>query len=228
MSRVVVVGAGVGGLAVAARLSAAGHAVTVCESADTVGGKLGLYEQDGFRFDTGPSLVTMPQVFRDLFQATGGWPDDLELTPLDPIARYRFADGTTFDAGPDLDAFCAALDVALGPGSGADWRGFMTRAGRTWQASRAPFLESALDGPSTIARLAVRQPRDIAAIAPGRSLRALGRRHLRDPRLRMFLDRYATYTGSDPRRAPAALAAVPFVEQTYGGWYVPGGLRRLG
>ena len=221
------VGAGVGGLAVATRLAVLGHTVTVCEAAPEVGGKLGLVERDGFRFDTGPSLVTMPHVFRDLFEATGGWPASLELQRLDPIARYRFADGTGFDATDDLDTLTARLD-AWHPGSGADWRGFLTRAGRVWEASRTPFLESALDGPRAMARLAVRHPRDIAAIAPGRSLRSLGRRHLRDPRLRMVLDRYATYTGSDPRRAPAALAAVPFVEQHFGGWYVRGGLRLLG
>ena len=233
MSRVVVVGAGVGGLAVAARLAATGHAVTVCESSDDVGGKLGLVVHDepgvgAFRFDTGPSLVTLPQVFRDLFEDTGGWPDGLSLEPLDPTARYRFADGSGFDASPDLDTQCRRLDEALQPGSGDDWRAFHARAGRVWEASRTPFLESALDGPGAVARLAVRSPRDIAAIAPGRSLRSLGRRHLRDPRLRTYLDRYATYTGSDPRRAPAALAAVPYVEQEYGGWYVPGGLHRLG
>jgi phytoene desaturase len=233
VSRVVVVGAGVGGLACAARLAALGHQVTVCEAAVDVGGKLGLVEHavpgvGGFRFDTGPSLVTMPQVFRDLFDDTGGWPADLALEPLDPLARYRFSDGTLLDATSDLDDFCSRLDAVLRPGSGDDWRGFMARAGRIWEASRGPFLESPLDGPRTLARLVTRQPRDVATIAPGRSLRSLGRRHLRDPRLRVFLDRYATYTGSDPRRAPAALAAVPYVEQAFGGWYVPGGLHLLG
>jgi len=228
MSRVVVIGAGVGGLAAAARLAALGHHVTVCEAAQVIGGKLGLVEHGGFRFDTGPSLVTMPHVFEDLFAATGGWPDGLSFTPLDPLARYRFADGTVLDASSDLDEHCDRLDEALGAGSGDDWRAFTTRAERIWAASRTPFLESPLAGPRTIARLAVRQPRDIAAISPGRSLRSLGRRHLRDARLLTYLDRYATYTGSDPRRAPAALAAVPYVEQAYGGWYVPGGLHRLG
>ncbi|MCW2616531.1 MAG: UDP-galactopyranose mutase [Frankiales bacterium] len=232
MSRVVVIGAGVGGLAAAARLAHLGHDVTVCEASESVGGKLGLVEADtssgGFRFDTGPSLVTMPQVFRDLFEDTGGWPRGLALEPLEPLARYRFADGTAFDASSDLDEHCARLDAALGDGNGDDWRAFTARAKRVWDASRGPFLESPLDGPRTIARLAARQPRDVSAIAPGRSLRSLGRRHLRDPRLRTYLDRYATYTGSDPRRAPAALAAVPYVEQAYGGWYVTGGLHRLG
>ena len=232
MSRVVVVGAGVGGLAAAARLATLGHAVTVCEAAGEVGGKLGLVVRDvpglgQFRFDTGPSLVTLPHVFRDLFAATGGWPDGLELVPLDPVARYRFADGSGFDATSDLDEQCARLD-ALRPGNGADWRALTARAQRAWEASRGPFLESALDGPATLLRLAARRPRDLVAIAPGRSLRSLGRRHLRDPRLRTVLERYATYTGSDPRRAPAALAAVAYAEQAFGGWYVPGGLHRLG
>ncbi|MBW3639666.1 MAG: phytoene desaturase [Actinobacteria bacterium] len=228
MSRIVVVGAGVGGLAAAARLATLGHQVTICEAADTVGGKLGTVEHDGFRFDTGPSLLTMPQVFRNLFDTTGGWPAELDLLPLEPLARYTFYGGSTFDASSDLDEHCARLDAELSAGSGDDWRAFHARAQRVWEASRLPFLESALDGPRTLARIAARQPRDITAIAPGRSLRALGRRHLRDARLRTYLDRYATYTGSDPRRAPAALAAVPYVEQEYGGWYVPGGLYRLG
>ena len=228
MSRVVVVGAGVGGLAAAARLAALGHQVTMCEATGEVGGKLGLLERDGFRFDTGPSLVTMPQVFTDLFRATGGWPAGLELERLDPIARYRFADGATFDASDDLDVMCGRLDAALGAGAGSDWRAFMQRAERIWSASRKPFVESALTGPVGLARLGLHRPRDIAAIAPGRSLRSLGSRYLRDPRLQMVLDRYATYTGSDPRRAPAALAVVPYVEQAYGGWYVMGGLHRLG
>ena len=225
--QVVVVGAGVGGLAVAARLACLGHRVTVLEAAATVGGKLGSLERDGFCFDTGPSLLTIPAVFEALFEATGGWPAGLELQRLDPIARYRFADGSGFDATDDLDDLCRRLDDGLGPGAGDDWRAFLDRAHRIWKASRTPFLESALHGSRSLASLTLKHPGDVATLAPGRSLRDLGRRHLRDPRLRMVLDRYATYNGSDPRRAPAALAAIPYAEQAYGGWYVRGGLRRL-
>lgn len=229
--RVVVVGAGVGGLAAAARLAAARHKVTVCEQASVVGGKLGLRERATaagvFRFDTGPSLLTWPGVFADLFRDTGSPMNTvLDLEPLDPIARYRFSDGTRLDATSDLDVFSARLDAALGPGAGADWRSFTERAERIWQAVRDPVLLSTFDGVASMAKQATRV-RDLATVAPGRSLRWLGTRLLRDPRLRTFLDRYATYTGSDPRRAPAALAVVPYVEQHFGGWYIRGGLRTL-
>ncbi len=228
MSRVVVVGAGVGGLAAAARLAAAGHQVTVCERSSVIGGKLGLLATQGFSFDTGPSLVTMPQVFRELFAATGASLDSvLDLRPVEPIARYRFADGAGFDSSSDLTSLCDNLDDALGDGAGEDWQAFMRRAERIWDATHVPFLESPLQGVRSLLRQAWRV-RDLQAVAPWRSLRSLGTQYLRDPRLRMFLDRYATYTGSDPRHAPAALAVIPYVEQAFGAWYVDGGLHLLG
>ncbi len=224
---VVVVGAGVGGLAVAARLAAAGHQVTVCERSDVVGGKLGQLTAGGYRFDTGPSLLTMPYVFADLFEATGAPIDTvLTLRPLDPIARYRYPDGTTFDSCADPAAFRERLGAALGPSAAAQWTEFFERARRIWDATHEPFLESPLDGPATLARLASRV-RDLRTVAPWRTLRGLANTSLDDPRLRMFVERYATYTGSDPRRAPAALAAVPYAELAFGGWYVEGGLYGL-
>jgi phytoene desaturase len=229
VARIVVVGAGMGGLAVAARLSAQRHDVTVCEQADVVGGKLGWFERDGFAFDTGPSLLTLPAVYRDLFLKTGtALEQHVELAPVDPVCHYRFPDGTELDVpNASRGRMSAALDGALGTGAGQQWADFMDRAGQIWEVTRGPFLESPLDGARTLARLA-RRTSDVATVAPWRTLRGLGAQYLRDPRLAMMLDRYATYTGSDPRRAPAALATVPYVEQTFGAWYVRGGLRRLG
>ncbi|WP_456599698.1 phytoene desaturase family protein [Blastococcus sp. SYSU DS0616] len=228
MARVVVVGAGLGGLAAAARLAALGHAVTVVEQAPDVGGKLGWFTRDGHAFDTGPSLVTLPQVYRDLFAATGSRLEDtVDLVRLDPAVGYRFADGTRLTVPGRAEAVPAALDDALGAGAGAQWAALMERAAAMWRISEEPFLRTPLAGATTLARLA-RRPADVAAIAPWRSLRGLGHRHLRHPHLRTVLDRYATYSGSDPRRAPAVLATVPYAEQAFGSWYVRGGLHRLG
>jgi phytoene desaturase len=229
MSRIVVIGAGMGGLVAAARLASLGHKVTVCEKNEGLGGKLGTACEGGFRWDTGPSLLTMRQVFSELFSATGD-PIERELTlrPLDPLTRYSFADGSSVDASSDIEKHCARLDDAFGSGRGDDWRALFVRAQRIYEASRGPFLESPLVGVRSLARMAVRSPADIRTIAPGRSLRSLGRQYLRDPRLQIMLERYATYAGSDPRRAPAALAAIAYVEQAFGGWYVEGGMHSLG
>ncbi|BCY06591.1 NAD(P)/FAD-dependent oxidoreductase [Actinoplanes sp. L3-i22] len=218
MSEIVVIGAGVGGLAAAVRLAGAGHRVTVHERSGAVGGKLASFERDGFRFDTGPSLLTLPDVFTGLGLA-------LRPEPLDPVVRHFFPDGTVLDSSADHDVFLERIATALGPEAAHDWARFWRRAERVWHASWESVLQRPVTA-ATLARLSWRV-RDLAAIAPGRSLRALGRRYLRDRRLRMLLDRYATYAGADPRRAPAALAAIPYAELAFGGWYLPGGLSTL-
>jgi len=202
--------------------------VTVCEQAGTVGGKVGTFSRDGFTFDTGPSLLTLPAVYRDLFLKTGQpLEESVELVAVDPAFRYRFPDGTWLTM-PNASAAGTrrAFDETLGAGTGADWDRLLDRAESMWQVTRGPFLESELKGPRDLARLA-RRTGDVRTIAPWQSLRGLGSALLRDPRQRMLLDRYATYSGSDPRRARAALAVIPYVEQTFGAWYVRGGLRRL-
>ena len=227
MSRIAVVGAGVGGLAAAARLRVKGHDVTVYEQGPSVGGKLATYRREGFAFDTGPSLFTLPAVYRDLFLKTGApLEDEVDLQALDPAFGYHFADGTSVVL-PGVDpARCAvALGDALGGDAQAEWRAFMERASDMWQLTRRPFLESPLDGWRTLLPLAA--PRDVRTIAPFTSLRSLSRSFFHDPRLVTLVDRYATYTGSDPRKAPAVLATVPYVEQAFGAWHLGGGVGTL-
>ncbi|MBW3603899.1 MAG: phytoene desaturase [Actinobacteria bacterium] len=228
MTRVAVVGAGVGGLACGARLAARGHDVQVFEQADVVGGKLGIHEQDGFRFDTGPSLLTWPQLVHDVLDHTATDGDDasLELQQVDPIAHYRYPDGTTLTAHANRERMRRAFDTSLGLGTGAAWARLMERAERMWDAIEQPILSQPQPGVAGLANQA-RRLTDLGKIAPHRTLRSIGQQYLHHPHQQQFLERYATYTGSDPRRAPAVLATIPWLEQTTGAWYVAGGLHRI-
>ena len=227
MSSVIVVGAGAAGLAVAARLSVKGHNVTLLEQSPRVGGKLATYRRDGFAFDTGPSLFTLPAVYRDLFLKTGkALEEEVDLQAVEPAFAYHFADGSSVTL-PGVDpAKCAqALGDGLGGRSADDWRALMDRAARMWRLTRGPFLQAPLQGWRSLIPLA--KPADVRTIAPWSTLRKLGTSTLSDPRAVTLLDRYATYTGSDPRKAPAVLATVPYVEQEFGVWHLGGGLGTL-
>jgi phytoene desaturase len=224
--RVVVVGAGVGGLAAAIRLSHAGHSVTVLEQTAAAGGKAGRWEASGFAFDTGPSLLTMPWVFSELFANTGE-ALDVSLARVEPVTRYRFADGSSVSLSADLPASVAALE-AWSPGSGADWVRFMGTGAAMWRAS-VSFLTRPPPWPPRrpAAGDAAPDPRDFLRVRPWHTLRTLARACARDPRLRMIIERFATYAGADPRRAPAALAVAGWVEHAFGAWHVRGGIYRL-
>lgn len=222
------IGAGIGGLAVAARLSVKGHRVTILEQSDSVGGKAGAYRRDGFVFDTGPSLVTLPAVYRDLFLKTGsGLEENVDLQPVEPGTAYWWPDGAQVTLpGVNPAAVANVLGEVFGDSARDDWLALMSRAADIWDITRKSFLESPLSGMRDLLSLA-KDPSDVKTVAPWQTLRSLGKQYLRDPHLRDLLDRYATYSGSDPRKAPAALSTIPYVEQTFGSWHIGGGVHTL-
>ncbi len=221
------VGGGVGGLAAAIRLASAGHRVTVLERNDAMGGKLATRERDGFSFEIGPSLLTLPEVFSELFELVGSsLADAVELVRLDPICRYRFADGSTFDTRSCARDTEAGIE-AFSPGSGSAWRALLERGQVTWDVAERTFFAGPMGSPIDVARR-MQSLRDLARIDGIRTLHHTAERTFpHDARLVQYIERYATYSGSSPYQAPATLACIPAIEQHHGAWYVRGGLGRL-
>lgn len=214
MAEVIVVGGGIGGMVSALLLAREGHRVRLLERLPRLGGKLAEHRRDGFTFSLGPSLLTLPGVLADLDL-------ELDLVELDELCRYRFADDSTLTAHRDPERMAAEVN-RLAPGEGRNWRAFHSWARDCFEASRRTFFTGPLTLPPARAGLS-----DLLAVAPGRTLDGLARRFFTDRRLRQYVGRYATYAGSSPYRAPAALGCIPAIEHGEGGWYVPGGLPRI-
>lgn len=224
--RTIVVGAGVGGLAVAIRLRAAGHDVTVLERRDVVGGKLATLRRDGYTFDLGPSLVTLPHVFDDVFRAAGtSLEDEVELVRLDPQFHYHWRDGSSLTVHDDADATAAAFDE-FEPGAGEQWRRFDARGRRIWDVAERTFFAGPMSNPFALLKR-MRSPRDLTSIDPLRTLHSAASATFDDDRLVQWAGRYATYSGSSPYESPATLACIPHVEARHGCWYPMGGLDAL-
>ncbi|MCB1221614.1 MAG: phytoene desaturase [Planctomycetales bacterium] len=223
--RVLVVGAGLGGIATALRLAVRGHSVTLLERGERIGGKMNRWQRDGYTFDTGPSLITMPEVFAELFSLAGAdIHRQLQLRRLDPVASYRFADGSSFRYGQSLPLLQAELQREF-PYDIEGFHRLMALGGRLFELSRRTFFA---DTPG--------EPPDpsMAGALKYMPLRhgwgnydATVRSFVRDERLISFFGRYATYVGSSPYQAPATLLAIPYLEYAHGAWYFQGGLYSL-
>jgi phytoene desaturase len=228
MKTTVIIGAGLGGLAAGLRLAHAGHRVTVLEKNGTVGGKLNFWSEGGYSFDTGPTLLTMPFVVKDLFTSLGRNIEDyLTLIPVDPICRYRFADGTVLDASADLSATASAIGK-LNEQDGRAFVRFLSHGGRIYRHATKPFLFTPFGSPGAGGFL--RNLKYLPAIFNIDPLRTYNRAvtsYFQDERVVQMMNRFATYNGSSPYKAPATLAIIPYVEFSMGGWYVAGGMYGL-
>lgn len=222
---IAVIGAGIGGLCTAARLAKAGHKVTIFEASDRTGGKCRTEWIGRYAFDTGPSLLTLPAVYRDFFQRTGEVMGRvLEIEEVNPSFDYRFHDGKSVQfANLSRKKTLTAIEDSFGAAAAAEWDQVMAQAEAMWDVSREPFIESELKSPLSL----LKRPRllkDVKTISPWKSLRGI---RIQNPYLAKIMDRYATYSGSDPRVAPAVLSTIAFVEEAFGAWHIQGGIGTL-
>ena len=225
---VVVVGGGLGGLSAAIRLAAAGRRVTLYERGSLPGGKAGSETVGAYRFDTGPSLLTMPEVLTELFRdADRDWRDYLTVERLAVICHYFWQDGTRLRAFAEPERFAAEVEQQLGEPAEHVLR-YLAHAGAIHDIASELFLRHSLhDWRTWTSRLFWSRIRSVGRID---ALRTLDRAHssfFRDPRVIQLFNRYATYNGSSPYLTPATMSIIPYVEYVQGGYAVVGGIHAL-
>jgi len=219
----VVIGSGFGGLAAAVRLGARGYRVTVLERLDSPGGRALVHRQDEFTFDAGPTIVTAPFLFEELWTLCGKrLADDVELRPVSPFYRIRFDDGTVFDYTGDADAMRAEV-ARLSPGDVAGYERFMRASEAVFRVGferlgHVPF--------GTWASMARALPHLIRHRAY-RSVFGLVSRYVRDPRLRTVLSFHPLLIGGNPLRASAIYCLIAHLERRWGVHFAMGGTGRL-
>ncbi|GGX73324.1 phytoene dehydrogenase [Streptomyces minutiscleroticus] len=222
---VVVVGAGLAGLSAALHLLGAGRRVTVVERDTGPGGRAGRIERAGYRFDTGPTVFTMPELADEAFAAVG---DSLhrrvELLPLHPAYRARFADGTSLDVHTDAEAMEAEVERFAGAREAAGYRDLRRWLGTLYRAQMDRFIDANFDSPLQLAHP------DLARLAVLGGFGRLGPRigrHLKDERLRRVFSFQALYAGVAPARALAAYAVIAYMDTVAGVYFPRGGMHAL-
>jgi len=225
---VVVVGAGIGGLACALRLASRGVDVTVLESADEVGGKLRCIDIDGARLDAGPTVLTMRWVFDELFAEAGAaLADALTLTQASTLARHAWNGRSRLDLFADIARSADAIGTFAGAAEAKRYLAFCARARSIYTTLEQPFLRASQPTPVSLAgRVGLRGLGGLMRISPFATLWSELSSYFHDPRLKQLFGRYATYCGSSPFLAPATLMLVAHVEQD-GVWLVDGGMQRI-
>ncbi|MEO0991366.1 MAG: 1-hydroxycarotenoid 3,4-desaturase CrtD [Pseudomonadota bacterium] len=225
--RVVVVGAGVGGLATAIRLAANGCQVTLIDRHSHAGGKMRTTDSVAGPVDRGPTVLTMRWVFDDLFQAAG---EKLAShVPLERdmiLARHFWRDGSTLDLHADPEASADAVGAFAGRRAAKQFRKFSDEARALFETFRGPMMEAPEPNQAALTSAVLRRPGLVPSMAPGLTLAAKLARRFTDKRLQQLFGRYATYVGGSPYRSPALLSLIWHAEAE-GIWRVAGGMGAL-
>ncbi len=226
--KIAIVGAGIAGLGSAVRLAARGHEVEVFEANTYPGGKLSAFDQDGYRFDAGPSLFTMPMYVKELFDVAG---EDMHgkfaYVPVDVACNYFWNDKTQLTAYGDASLFAAEAEQKLGVPA-ARILEYLALSEKKYRLAGHLFLEKSLHKLSTWLNRSVLKA---LLFLPGfdllSSMHKVNVRWFKHPKLVQLFDRYATYNGSNPYKAPGMLTIIPHFEHNVGVFYPEGGMHRI-
>ncbi len=221
MKRVVVIGAGLGGVSAAIMLARSGYQVTILEKNQQIGGKLSLLETEGFRFDLGPSIFTLPHLFRPLFEQDGKRMEDyVPLVRVDPQWRNFFEDGTVLDLWEQPERMKAELE-RFGPSAFQEYCSFLTYSRQQYQILERGYLRHGLD--SFWEFLRFYGLRDARNLDYSRTMSGSIDRRLSNPYLRNIFEYFIKYVGSSALRSPAFMNLMPNIQLEFGLWYVSGG-----
>lgn len=219
----VVIGSGFGGLAAAVRLGARGWRVTVLEQQAQPGGRAEVHRQDGFTFDAGPTVITAPQLFEELWALCGRrLADDVELRPVAPFYRVHFDDGSRFDVSGDADAVRREVQ-RLAPGDVAGYEAFVRASEAIFRVGFEQLAHLPFDRWSDMARVLP----DLVRLQGWRSVHGLAARHVRDEKLRTVLTFQSLLVGGNPFTTTAVYCLIAYLERRWGVHFAMGGTGAL-
>lgn len=223
--RVVIVGAGLAGLSAALRLAGAGREVTVLERAEVPGGRNGLLERDGYRFDTGPTVLTMPDLIADALDCVGERLEDwLELEPVDPLYRAYYPDGSTLDVKADPAAMAEEVSRVCGPDEAAGYLRYVDFVSQLYRYEMKDFIDRNIDSPLDLVTPNLAR---LAAIGGFRRLAPKVAQYLKDPRTQRVLSFQSMYAGLSPYDALAIYAVIAYMDSVAGVFFPKGGMHAV-
>ena len=228
MKKALIIGAGIAGIATAIRLAVKGFEVAVFEANAYPGGKLAEVVQNGFRFDTGPSLFTMPQYVDELFELAGEKPDaSFTYQELDLVCKYFYPDGTELNASTNLENFADEI-AAKTKDQPESIKKYLKNSRRIYQITNHVFLEKSLHRLKTyLSWQTLKSVLRFPQIDAFRSMHRANNTFFTDPKMVQYADRFATYNGSNPYKAPATLNVIPHLEQHFGAYFPDGGIYQI-
>lgn len=222
---VVVVGAGLGGLSAALRLAGAGRRVTVLEREPVPGGRAGLLVDGGYAFDTGPTVLTMPDLIADALDCVGeSLPDWLTLEPVSPLYRAQYADGSSLDVHASVDAMADSISQLCGPAEAQGYRRFVDFVSRLYRLEMRDFIDRNIDSPVSLLRPSLAR---LAALGGFRRLAPKVAQFLRDDRTRRVFSFQAMYAGLSPYDALAIYAVIGYMDSVAGVFFPRGGMHAV-